>query len=78
MGLSDPDSPVLWVRVDPELLLISKVDLRQPDFHWHYQLKHEKDVLAQFQALEVLPRFPSAQSRFTLNEVIENEHCFYR
>ncbi len=75
---SDADSPVLWVRVDPDLLLLKRCDVRQLEYHWQYQLKHEKDILAQLSALDHLPKYPSPQSRFTLTEVLENEQIFYR
>jgi transcription initiation factor TFIID subunit 2 len=74
----DPDSPVLWMRVDPELLLVRRIELRQPVYQWEYQLKYEKDVLAQLQSLDTLPRFPSPQTRQTLIDAIENETIFYR
>ena len=31
------DSPVLWIRVDPDMLLIRSLDIQQPDFQWQYQ-----------------------------------------
>ncbi|PAV72479.1 hypothetical protein WR25_05892 [Diploscapter pachys] len=74
----DQDSPVLWLRVDPELLLLRNVFIHQPAFHWEYMLKYERDVLAQFQALERLQQFPSAQSRNVLMETIINSNFFYR
>lgn len=74
----DPDSPLLWLRIDPDLMTISRVQLQQPDYQWQYQLKHERDILAQLAALEMLPRFPSPQTRIALVEVIENDQCFYR
>ena len=78
LSVSDPDSPLLWVRVDPELSLLRRISLTQPDYHWLYQLKYERDVLAQLQALDVLPKFPSAQARQTLLEVIETGWIFFR
>ena len=53
------DSPVLWIRVDPEVNLIRKVSFEQPDFMWHFQLRHERDVIAQ------------AEVRLELNCLIE-------
>ena len=38
------DSPVLWIRVDPDMQLVRSLDIQQPDFQWQYQLKHERDV----------------------------------
>lgn len=48
------DSPVLWIRLDPEMTLIRAVDTKQPDFQWQYQLRHERDVTAQMEAIWAL------------------------
>ena len=72
------DSPVLWIRVDPDMQLIRSVDIAQPDFQWQYQLKHERDITAQTEAALALERFPTAASRKALTDIIENEECFYR
>ena len=45
--LSSPDSPVLWLRVDPEMTTLRQVTLEQPDYMWQYMLKYERDVVAQ-------------------------------
>lgn len=74
----DPDSPVLWVRIDPDLLLVRKISIRQPVYQWEYMLKYERDVLAQLHALDVLQRFPSPHVRSILLETIETESFFYR
>ncbi|VDN90247.1 unnamed protein product [Brugia pahangi] len=74
----DPDSPVLWIRIDPDLLLLRKVSIQQPVYQWEYMLKYERDVLAQLQALDVLQRFPSPHARAILIETIETEVFFYR
>lgn len=52
--LHSADSPVLWIRLDPEMTLIRAVDTRQPDFQWQYQLRHERDVTAQIEAIGAL------------------------
>lgn len=41
------DSPVLWLRVDPDMQLLRQVMWEQPDYMWQYQLKFERDVVAQ-------------------------------
>ena len=43
----DPDSPVLWLRVDPEMTLLRSIRLEQPDYMWQYMLRYEKCVVAQ-------------------------------
>lgn len=72
------DSPVLWIRIDPDMQLVRSLDIQQPDFQWQYQLRHERDVTAQCEAARALERFPSLASRKALIDMIEDEKCFYR
>ncbi|EDW04189.1 transcription initiation factor TFIID subunit 2 [Drosophila grimshawi] len=72
------DSPVLWVRIDPEMILLRDLIVEQPDFQWQYQLRHERDVTAQFQAIRALERYATSATRSALEDTIENECCFYR
>ncbi|KAK0424593.1 hypothetical protein QR680_008740 [Steinernema hermaphroditum] len=78
LNSADNESPVLWVRIDPEIALVRKINLRQPVGQWEYMLRYERDVLAQFQAIDTLQNFPSHQTRTILQEAIENEFLFYR
>ena len=41
------DSPVLWIRVDPDMKTLRHVKLEQPDYMWQYMLRYERDVVAQ-------------------------------
>lgn len=50
------DSPVLWIRLDPEMTLLRSVVIEQPDYQWQYQLRHERDVTAQIEAISALER----------------------
>jgi hypothetical protein len=43
------DSPVLWIRVDTKMTLLRQVIFKQPDFQWHYQLRYERDIIAQIE-----------------------------
>lgn len=52
--LLSAESPVLWIRLDPDMTLIRAVDTRQPDFQWQYQMKHERDITAQIEAIWAL------------------------
>jgi len=72
------DSPVLWIRLDPDFTLIRSVDIQQPDFQWQYQLRHERDVTAQTEAVYALERFPTPATRGALTHIIENEQAFYK
>lgn len=71
------ESPVLWIRLDPEMTLMRHVNCEQPDFQWQFQLKHERDVTAQMDAIAALEKYATAASRTTLTDVIESENCFY-
>ena len=50
----------------------------QPDYMWQYQLKYERDVVAQREAIFALERYPTPSTRLALTDTIENEHCFYK
>lgn len=78
LSAMDADSPVLWIRIDPEMLLLRQVVIEQPDYQWQYQLRYERDVTAQKEAIDALEKFPTPASRSALTHTIENEHCFYK
>ncbi|XP_045473237.1 transcription initiation factor TFIID subunit 2 [Harmonia axyridis] len=71
------DSPVLWIRLDPEMTLLRSVVIEQPDYQWQYQLRHERDVTAQIEAIVALERYPTPPTRMALTDTIENEHCYW-
>ncbi|KAH0952770.1 hypothetical protein HN011_011355 [Eciton burchellii] len=72
------DSPVLWIRLDPEMTIMRAVQIEQPDYQWQYQLRHERDVTAQIEAIEALQHHPTPNTRLALTDTIENEHCYYK
>ncbi|XP_017782255.1 PREDICTED: transcription initiation factor TFIID subunit 2 [Nicrophorus vespilloides] len=72
------DSPVLWIRLDPEMTLLRSVVIEQPDYQWQYQLRHERDVTAQMEAILALERYPTPATRLALTDTIENEQCFFK
>lgn len=76
--MDNNDSPVLWIRIDPEMLLLRQVLFEQPDYQWQYQLKYERDVTAQMDALQVLEKYPTVTTRRILTEMLEDERCYYR
>jgi transcription initiation factor TFIID subunit 2 len=78
MDLSVMDeSPVLWIRLDPEMTLMRHVNCEQPDFQWQFQLRHERDVTAQLDAIAALEKYSTAATRVALTDVIESENVFY-
>ncbi|CAL8072152.1 unnamed protein product [Calicophoron daubneyi] len=78
LGRVDAESPVLWVRLDPDLAIIRSIYTDQPDYMWHLMLAHDRDCLGQLEAVLALRDFPSPETRHTLANVIANERVFYR
>jgi len=74
----DTDSPVLWIRIDPDMTWMRKVSLEQPDYMWQYQLRYERDVTSQIEAAKALQKFPSMQSKSALLDIVCQQECFYR
>nr|Q9TYN3.1 RecName: Full=Transcription initiation factor TFIID subunit 2; AltName: Full=TBP-associated transcription factor 2 [Caenorhabditis elegans] len=74
----DAESPILWLRIDPDYLLIREITISQPMFHWEYMLRYERDVIAQMEALERIQALPSAHSRSVIVDAVANEKFFYR
>ena len=72
------DSPVLWIRLDPEITLLRSTNIEQPDYQWQYQLRHERDVIAQIEAIASLERYPTPATRLALTDTIENEGTYYK
>jgi transcription initiation factor TFIID subunit 2 len=73
----DNDSPVLWIRIDPDLKLIREVKFEQQESSWQNQLKHERDIYAQFDAMDVLCKYQTPSTRATLVSITENGELFY-
>ncbi|XP_061529597.1 transcription initiation factor TFIID subunit 2 isoform X1 [Phycodurus eques] len=77
LSAMDADSPLLWIRIDPDMSILRKVELEQADFMWQYQLRYERDVVAQEEAISALETFPTPASRLALTDILEQEQCFY-
>ncbi|CAM1318749.1 TAF2 (predicted), partial [Pycnogonum litorale] len=77
LNAMDADSPVLWIRVDPEMNILRQVIFEQPDYQWQYQLKYERDITAQFEAILALAKYLTPATRLVLTDTIENDQCFY-
>nr|CAD7424617.1 unnamed protein product [Timema monikensis] len=77
LSAMDADSPVLWIRLDPEMTLLRSTFIEQPDYQWQYQLRHERDVTAQLEAIQALERYSTPATRLALTDTIENEQAYY-
>lgn len=73
-----PECPILWIRIDPDLKVIRELQFEQADYNWQCELRYERDVLSQFEALEALKRYPSTSTKETLGTVLDSSNCFYR
>lgn len=74
----DTDSPVLWIRIDPDMTWPRLVSLQQPDYMWQYQLRYERDVTSQVEAVRALQRYPCAGTRSALIDIINQNEAFYK
>lgn len=76
---SESDSPILWLRLDSDLKILREISLEQPDHNWQNQVRFERDICAQMDAVDTLSRFATAQAtRTALVAVVESSECFYR
>ncbi|KAH9636821.1 hypothetical protein HF086_017024 [Spodoptera exigua] len=64
-------------EVDMDLSAMDTV-ISQPDYQWQYQLRHERDVTAQSEAIDALHNYPEPATRKALTDVIENEQTYYK
>ncbi|RXM35692.1 hypothetical protein EOD39_3948 [Acipenser ruthenus] len=78
LSAMDADSPLLWIRIDPDMSILRKVEFEQADFMWQYQLRYERDVVAQEESITALEKFPTPASRLALTDILEQEQCFYK
>ncbi|KAF5206181.1 Transcription initiation factor tfiid subunit [Thalictrum thalictroides] len=52
------ESPLLWLRADPEMEYLAEIHFNQPIQMWINQLEKDKDVVAQAQAIATLESLP--------------------
>ncbi|EFJ31790.1 hypothetical protein SELMODRAFT_408008 [Selaginella moellendorffii] len=52
------ESPLLWLRADPGMDYLTKIQLWQPEQMWINQLERDKDAVAQLQAIAALQKLP--------------------
>ncbi|XP_076803632.1 transcription initiation factor TFIID subunit 2-like [Clavelina lepadiformis] len=78
LNVMDPDSPVLWIRIDPDVNIPRLIHFEQPDYMWQYQVKFERDVVGQLEAIKALEVYPTAATRTVLNDIVENKQFYYK
>lgn len=74
------ESPLLWLRADPQMEYLADIQLRQPEQMWINQLEKDKDVVAQLQAIAALSALPqmSFAAVNALNNCLTDSKIFYR
>ncbi|XP_065176434.1 transcription initiation factor TFIID subunit 2-like isoform X2 [Sycon ciliatum] len=78
LSLVESDSPVLWLRLDPDMGWLRSVKLEQPDYMWQLQVLHERDVVGQIEACKALREFATQNTRKVLADAISHQRFFYR
>ncbi|XP_077292395.1 transcription initiation factor TFIID subunit 2-like [Arctopsyche grandis] len=73
----ETDCPVLWVRLDPEVSMIRTIAITQLVHQWHYQLKCERNIMGQYEALIALSTIPKDSTLTNLNGIIMDDDYFF-
>ncbi|XP_062116920.1 transcription initiation factor TFIID subunit 2 isoform X2 [Humulus lupulus] len=77
---SSMDSPLLWMRADPELEYLAEIHFNQPIQMWINQLEKDRDVIAQAQAIAMLETSPQLSFNIVtaLNNFLTDSKAFWR
>ncbi|KAF8407865.1 hypothetical protein HHK36_007002 [Tetracentron sinense] len=77
---SNVESPLLWLRADPEMEYLAEIHFNQPVQMWINQLEKDKDVVAQAQAISTLEALPQLSFSVVnaLNNFLGDSKAFWR
>ncbi|XP_028793149.1 transcription initiation factor TFIID subunit 2 isoform X1 [Neltuma alba] len=77
---SSSESPLLWIRADPEMEYLAEIQFSQPVQMWINQLEKDKDVIAQAQAIATLEALPQISFAVVnaLNNFLTDSKAFWR
>ncbi|KAK8485944.1 hypothetical protein V6N11_063558 [Hibiscus sabdariffa] len=77
---SSVDSPLLWIRADPEMEYLAEIHFNQPVQMWINQLEKDEDVVAQAQAITALESLPELSFPVlkALNNFLTDSKAFWR
>ncbi|KAI8141998.1 hypothetical protein BJV82DRAFT_616718 [Fennellomyces sp. T-0311] len=67
-----------WIRLDADFEWICTIDFQQPDYMWAGQLTKDRDVVAQYEAIEALKNMPSLPTSTSLLRALLDPKCFYK
>ncbi|XP_065860685.1 transcription initiation factor TFIID subunit 2 isoform X2 [Euphorbia lathyris] len=77
---SSLESPLLWIRADPEMEYLAEIHFNQPVQMWINQLEKDEDVVAQAQAIAALEALPQLSFSVinALNNFLSDSKAFWR
>ncbi|XP_022738715.1 transcription initiation factor TFIID subunit 2 isoform X2 [Durio zibethinus] len=77
---SSVESPLLWIRADPEMEYLAEIHFNQPVQMWINQLEKDEDVVAQAQAITALESLPELSFSVVkaLNNFLTDSKAFWR
>ncbi|XP_062158024.1 transcription initiation factor TFIID subunit 2 isoform X2 [Alnus glutinosa] len=77
---SSSESPLLWMRADPEMEYLAEIHFNQPIQMWINQLEKDRDVIAQAQAIATLEALPQLSFSVVnaLNSFLTDSKAFWR
>nr|XP_025616525.1 transcription initiation factor TFIID subunit 2 isoform X5 [Arachis hypogaea] len=77
---SSTESPLLWIRADPDMEYLAEIHFNQPVQMWINQLEKDKDVIAQAQAISTLEALPQLSFSVVnaLNNFLTDSKAFWR
>ncbi|KAJ3257113.1 hypothetical protein HK103_004941 [Boothiomyces macroporosus] len=77
--IAEPDRITFeWIRLDPEGVWLCYKTFEQEDFMWNSILRQDKDVVAQYEAIQALAKIPSSATCATLTLLMKDLNFFYR
>ena len=76
--LNSSNSPISWIRLDPEMEWFCSTDVQQPDFMWMEQLENDRDVGAQHAAAIRLQRYASDAACECFEKLANDWKVFYK
>ncbi|CAK7349783.1 unnamed protein product [Dovyalis caffra] len=74
------ESPLSWIRADPEMEYLAEIHFNQPIQMWINQLEKDEDVVAQAQAIAALKALPQLSFSVTnaMNNFLSDTKAFWR
>ncbi|KAI8807309.1 hypothetical protein BJ742DRAFT_661105, partial [Cladochytrium replicatum] len=67
-----------WIRLDPDNDWLCEKSFEQMDFMWMAQLQKDRDVVAQYEAVQALYRMPTVSSANALYSIMTDPKTYFR